>query len=300
MVNPRSDQSAGRFFCLAFGADVADPSLHEIQKTFTARGASFFAVVSHGQGDPNLLLDPDGALAQAFGVDRYPTFFLVAPNGHLAYRGASASGLQEAFTTHHERYHRSGLDNHPPVLLVPDVLSSADCQKLITLYAMQGNVFVEPGHGVPGHVQGDYKMRIPEYGRGDRIDHWIMQPSTNAFIDERLKTRLFPEIARAFHYRVTRREGYRIGCYEGERGGELHGHRDDSSPRTAHRRFACSINLNSEDFSGGELRFPEFGPHLYKPASGAAIVFSSRLLHEPLHVTRGRRFVLLAFLYGES
>jgi len=67
----------------------------------------------------------------------------------------------------------------------------------------------------------------------------------------------------------------------------------------AHRRFACSINLNTEDFEGGELRFPEFGNHLYRPPTGAAIVFSSSLLHEPLHVTAGRRFVLLAFLYGD-
>ena len=30
------------------------------------------------------------------------------------------------------------------------------------------------------------------------------------------------------------------------------------------------------------------------------ITFSCSLLHEPMHVTKGKRFVLLAFLYGES
>jgi hypothetical protein len=29
-------------------------------------------------------------------------------------------------------------------------------------------------------------------------------------------------------------------------------------------------------------------------------VFSCSLLHEPLHVTKGKRFVLLAFLFGDT
>jgi hypothetical protein len=187
---------------------------------------------------------------------------------------------------------------HPPVLIVPDVLSSEDCRRLIRIYETRGNVFVEPGHGDDG-MKSDYKMRIPEYGRGDRIDHWIIDRDTNVFIDGRLQARLFPEIRRAFQYRVTRRELMRIGCYTGSRGGELHGHRDDSEPVSAHRRFATSINLNTEDFAGGELRFPEFGDQRYRPETGAAIVFSCSLLHEAMQVTSGTRLVLLAFLFGE-
>jgi predicted 2-oxoglutarate/Fe(II)-dependent dioxygenase YbiX len=60
-----------------------------------------------------------------------------------------------------------------------------------------------------------------------------------------------------------------------------------------------SVNLNTEEFEGGELRFPEYGDQRYRPDTGAAIVFSSSLLHEALNVTSGRRFVLLAFLFGE-
>jgi predicted 2-oxoglutarate/Fe(II)-dependent dioxygenase YbiX len=33
--------------------------------------------------------------------------------------------------------------------------------------------------------------------------------------------------------------------------------------------------------------------------AGTAIVFSSSFLHEAMHVTPGRRFVFLAFLFGE-
>ncbi len=46
----------------------------------------------------------------------------------------------------------------------------------------------------------------------------------------------------------------------------------------------------------GDLLFPEYGPHHYRPASGAAILFACGLLHEALPVTRGRRFTLLSFL----
>jgi predicted 2-oxoglutarate/Fe(II)-dependent dioxygenase YbiX len=47
------------------------------------------------------------------------------------------------------------------------------------------------------------------------------------------------------------------------------------------------------------LRFPEYGPELYRPAPGAALVFSCSHLHEVLEVTAGRRFVLLSFLFGD-
>jgi predicted 2-oxoglutarate/Fe(II)-dependent dioxygenase YbiX len=60
-----------------------------------------------------------------------------------------------------------------------------------------------------------------------------------------------------------------------------------------------SINLNTEEFEGGELRFPEFGDQRNRPESGTSIVFSSSLLHEAMPVTARRRFVFLAFLFGE-
>jgi predicted 2-oxoglutarate/Fe(II)-dependent dioxygenase YbiX len=63
--------------------------------------------------------------------------------------------------------------------------------------------------------------------------------------------------------------------------------------------FALSLNLN-DDYEGGQLRFPEYGNHLYRPDAGAALIFSCAHLHEVLEVTAGRRFVLLSFLYGES
>ena len=61
-----------------------------------------------------------------------------------------------------------------------------------------------------------------------------------------------------------------------------------------------TLNLNSEDYDGGELRFPEFGTGHFKPATGEAIVFSCSLMHEVLPMLRGRRYTLLSFFHDDA
>ena len=63
-------------------------------------------------------------------------------------------------------------------------------------------------------------------------------------------------------------------------------------------RLAAMIRTG--EYEGGGLRFPEFGPRVYRPAAGEAIVFSCSLLHEAMAVTHGERFVLLGFLLDEA
>jgi hypothetical protein len=301
-IDPASDLVAGRPLLLFFRpGDAVPQDLEALVAQVKALDGRAVLVTALGETTTRegfeSATDSDGIAHGLFGESR---LVLIAPNRHVAYIGGEAAAAQAALARIAATRAAVTLTAHPPVLIVPDVLSRADCRKLINIFAMQGQTFVEPGHGTLPPGTADYKQRIPEYGRKDRIDHWIRQPETNAFIDDRLNQRLIPEIHKCFQYRITRREAYRIGSYEGERGGELHGHRDNTKPVVAHRRFACSINLNTEQFEGGELRYPEFGNQLYRPETGAAITFSCSLLHEPLHVTKGRRFVLLAFLYGET
>jgi predicted 2-oxoglutarate/Fe(II)-dependent dioxygenase YbiX len=187
---------------------------------------------------------------------------------------------------------------HPPVLLIPDAFSRDDCTRLINVFETRGQVFVEPQAARDFMKGADYKMRIPEHMREDRVDHFFYEKPTVAFLNNRLN-RIVPEIFKAFQYRITKYEALRMARYEGHRGGHSHGHRDNVAPYL-YRRFAMSINLNTDDFHGGELRFPEFGDQRYRPETGTAIVFSSSLLHEAMHVTAGRRFVFLAFLFGEQ
>ncbi len=246
------------------------------------------------------LIDEENAVAT--GYAQWPQGGLVAvgANQHAIYAGTDPEAALAALKTHlNARPPVIAGPAHPPVLIVPDVLSPAECKKLIGIFTLRGLTYVEPGDG--DKKQGsDYKMRVPEYGRNDRVDHYIVDRDTSSFLDRIMNRRVFPEILKAFQYRIGGREPYRIASYEGQRGGYQHGHRDNSLPHVAHRRFALSINLNTENFEGGELRFPEYGQHRYRPASGSAIVFSSSILHEPLGVTSGRRYVLLAFLSGNT
>ncbi len=73
-----------------------------------------------------------------------------------------------------------------------------------------------------------------------------------------------------------------------------------STPYTARRRFAMSLALDSDAYEGGYLRFPEYGPQLFRAETGSAVVFSVAVLHEVTKVTAGHRFILLGFFYSEA
>ncbi len=316
-IDIRADDIAGNpivlLFCPRFAAAATDALDAAIvaRPAFIAAGARVL-VITRDNADAArarpipfpVLLDGSGAVFRSFDAetDGLPTTVVLRPNQHVMAIVKSPPSQQAADALAHiERLAAQRqpvlMTHHPPVLLVPDVLSADDCRDLISIFETRGQTFVPPGPGID-YIGTDYKMRIPEYGRADRIDHWIVDKSTETLLHRRIEQRLLPEIAKAFQYRITRWERLRIGCYQGERGGELHGHRDNVEP-TPYRRFAMSINLNVEQFTGGELRFPEFGDQRYRPANGTALVFSSSLFHEALHVTSGRRLVLLAFLFGD-
>ncbi len=115
----------------------------------------------------------------------------------------------------------------------------------------------------------------------------------------KIHDRLVPEIRRAYQFHATRMERYIVACYQGEHGGHFRAHRDNTTKGTAHRRFACSLNLN-DDYEGGFVWFPEFGRQLFKPPPGGACVFSCSMLHEATPVTQGVRYVFLPFLYDDA
>jgi peroxiredoxin len=242
--------------------------------------------------------DPDGKLRQAYGLDgeASPRFVLLSPNQRLQAVEPELGSVLERLRREAERRVEGIARPHPPVLLVPEALSRADCRRLIDLCEGPG----WPTRTVADHMQekGNYKIEINDYGRVDRVDFVLQDPEVLHWLDRRIHRRVLPEILKAFQYRVTKRERLHIARYEGARGGFQNGHRDNPTPELAHRRFALSLNLNTEEYEGGALRFPEYGAQLYRAETGSALVFSSSLLHEVLEVTSGRRYVLLSHLYG--
>jgi peroxiredoxin len=184
---------------------------------------------------------------------------------------------------------------HAPVLIVPRVFELGLCQALIAGYERDG------GHDSGFMVErGGRTVLHFDYAHKRRADWTIDDQALVKACHTRLRRRLVPEIRRAFQFEVTRIERNLVACYTAEDGGHFNRHRDNTTKGTAHRRFAVSVNLNAEDYDGGDLVFPEFGLAHFRPPTGGACVFSCSLLHEATRVTRGRRFVFVPFLYDES
>lgn len=181
-----------------------------------------------------------------------------------------------------------------PVLLIPRVLPPDICQHLVELW--------EGDNSESGSMrrEGNKTIGVINYSHKIRRDHFIKDLELLRYLDSAMKRRVFPEVKKAFSFDVTRREDYRIGGYDSSRGGYFRPHRDNTTGGTAHRRFAMSLNLNTGEYEGGYLRFPEYGGHLYRPGLGSAVIFSCSLMHEATDVTAGRRFGLFSFLYGDK
>jgi peroxiredoxin/predicted 2-oxoglutarate/Fe(II)-dependent dioxygenase YbiX len=189
----------------------------------------------------------------------------------------------------------AGVALNAPVLIVPRVFEPDFCRTLIGLYDTHGGTesgsMIEKDGATVGKIDPNFKRRR---------DYTIEDETIRAQMRYRLNRRLLPEIHKAFQFEVTHIERYIVACYDGANSGFFRAHRDNTTRGTAHRRFACTINLNAEEYEGGNLRFPEFGNRLYRAPTGGAVVFSCSLLHEAMPVTSGRRYVTLPFLYDAA
>tara|TARA_R110002072_G_scaffold302970_1_gene490480 strand:- start:14889 stop:15950 length:1062 start_codon:yes stop_codon:yes gene_type:complete len=182
-----------------------------------------------------------------------------------------------------------------PVLVVPRVFEPDFCRRLIEMYERNGGE--DSGFM---RDEGGKTVGVIDYSHKRRSDYTIEDATVRSQCMYRIHDRLIPEIFKAYQFRATRMERYIVACYESTTGGHFRAHRDNTTKGTAHRRFAVSLNLNSEEFQGGDLRFPEFGQQLYKPPTGGAVVFSCSLLHEATPVTSGSRYVFLPFIYDDA
>ena len=182
-----------------------------------------------------------------------------------------------------------------PVLVLPRVFEPEFCELLIDYF--EGQPSQESGFAA--QVGGRTELMVdPALKR--RRDVPVEHPKLQAAIEARLVHRLLPMVRTAFNWRAEYIERFLIARYASADRGFFVAHRDDVVPGSAHRKFAVTVNLNAEGFSGGDLRFPEFGPRCYRPPTGGAVVFCCSLLHEVTPVTEGVRYAFLPFLYDEA
>lgn len=316
---------AGRFlvFCL-FGSAADDNARRTIDAVVENRGlfddvkVSFFGV-SNDPADESLqrvkpilpgiryFWDFDYAIARTLGAITagnsalqpitiiadpqlrvYAALPFEADGGHVPKLIALLKALPDP-TLH------AGVPMQAPILIVPRVFEPALCEKLISLYETGGGSDSGFMRDVDGRTVGiiDHRMKR-------RSDHEIQDRDVRLAMQRRISRRLLPEIQKAFQFKVTRIERYIVACYDSDGGGYFKPHRDNTTKGTAHRRFAVTINLNTGDYSGGGLNFPEYGPSVYHAPRGGAVVFSCSLLHQALPILSGKRYATLPFLYDES
>ncbi|MGB5078834.1 MAG: 2OG-Fe(II) oxygenase, partial [Sphingorhabdus sp.] len=188
----------------------------------------------------------------------------------------------------------AGFELQAPILVLPNVFEPDFCKMLIGLYEAHGG----EESGFMRDISGK-TMMTHDHGHKRRKDYVINDPTVIEATQARILRRVIPEISKVHQFLATRMERYIVCCYASEDEAHFRRHRDNTTAGTAHRRFAVSVNLN-DDFDGGEVSFPEYGPRSFKAPIGGAVVFSCSLLHAVSTVTRGRRYAFLPFLYDDA
>lgn len=178
-----------------------------------------------------------------------------------------------------------------PVLIIPNIVPDGLRAALIAMFEASPHqpgamASLRDGAAVAKRDDAKKRRRDFELKPGMPLHQEVL---------EILATRCAPEIQRAFQSQITFADRILLARYD-DSGGYFKRHRDNGAPHTAFREFAISINLNTDEYEGGELLFPEFDDDRYSPPAGAAAIFSASLLHEAAPVIKGRRYVLLSFL----
>jgi len=289
--------AGGRPTAVVFNGDGGDPQLVDLADRLAGRAdVALFCVMSK---QPALAVgvpvwsDPQGAVTAAYGVTAgVLTTVVLDPNLRVIGVVLGDRHAEQVVALLDGAVHRGPaieVVTQAPVLLLPRILNAAYCERLIRVWEQEGGVDTGVARASGDELDASYKRRR---------DHTIGDPHLLRELSSVVGRRVLPEIRKAFAFQANRFEGFKIACYDAATGGFFRQHRDNLTPSTTHRVFALTLNLN-DGYEGGQLRFPEYGNQLYRPDSGAALVFSCAHLHEVRDVTAGRRFVLLSFLYGE-
>lgn len=317
---------AGRYVLLAFIGAATRPEARAALAAIAARRTLFddanacvFGVsadpadrdqgrLKHSLPGIRFLFDLEARVARAYGVLRNaagagsaaiyaPCWVLLDPMLRVIETRpiAEATAILDRLAALPPPALHAGTEIPPPVLVLPRIFDPALCRALITYYEQQGGTPSGFMREVDGKTVGLHDSAMKR-----RRDCTIADEGLRAAVREGVLRRIVPELLKVHHFRVTRMERYIVCCYDSAERGHFGPHRDNTTAGTAHRRFAVTINLNTEEFDGGELCFPEYGPRSWRAPTGGAVVFSCSLLHQALPVTAGRRYAFLPFLYDDA
>ncbi len=182
-----------------------------------------------------------------------------------------------------------------PVLCIPHLLNSEQCRVLMAAWEISH----QPGK-VAGSGQYGESINKP-LDKRVCYDHFIRENELlHTQIISTIGPRIRDAVERAFNFDIRCYEPFFIVGYPASEGGFFGSHRDNIDPAHMHRRFALSVNLNTSEYEGGGVWFPEYADTVYDPPAGDGVVFSCSLLHEAKVVTKGTRFILSGFMWSAA
>jgi peroxiredoxin len=195
------------------------------QQVFTGRARRFL-----------VFTDPQGTVRTAYrpGATDTTTLFVLDPN----LRVLASLVLQDARATAHQvlalldaslpQIAPLEITTQAPVLLIPYALDQELCQSLIHVWETQGNVAT----GVE-QSRGDRREATLSPDSKRRRDHTVRDAQLVRHLSSTIGRRVMPEVSKAFAFRATRFEGFKIACYDAATGGFFP--RPPRQPEPCHR-----------------------------------------------------------------
>jgi peroxiredoxin len=298
------DTAAGRYLVLCFMASSQDPLSAGALKTvadhramFDDKTFSFFGVTMDRRDDSEKLLetqlpgirhlfDFDGTVGKLYGalpvdmrtneanVPMRRFWIVVGPTLRVMRLfqfeadGSERAALFDYLKLLPSPALASGFAQQPPLIMLDNVFEPDFCEGIVTLFR----------------------------ARNKRDDYIIEDQKLVQAIQIRVQRRILPEVLKAFQFRPSHMENYAVSSLGRK---VLPPHRDNGGKDVAHRRFSIAVNLN-DDYKGGALHFPEYGPQEFRAPAGGACIFSSSLLYADSPVTEGRRLTFRPFLFDNQ
>ena len=169
--------------------------------------------------------------------------------------------------------------------------------RLINYYIENSKNHTEFESKISGNVDKKIKNRKDIYY--SRKESFLLD--RRIFIE---KSKIIKEIKEKFNIKLKYREPYKLGTYYGKDKSHRGIHRDNRCLTEKHRQISMIICLsNSSDYSGGWLNIidPIYkNKRSFKLDKGDVIFFDSGLRHYVDHVTKGKRQVIISFMWGEK
>jgi predicted 2-oxoglutarate/Fe(II)-dependent dioxygenase YbiX len=302
---------AGRPIVLAFLGPLDEPrtaaflgALRRRRELFDDERLSFFGVCSRPEDERHpqaadsvpgvrFFWDFERRLAALYGVREGPYAYVLDPALRVLAAFEDAQALLALLEALPAPPAPAPAAAQAPVLVLPRIFEPGLCERLVDYYDRRGGEDLGFVQDIDGKTR-----RVIDHGHKRRGDRELDEEPLRRACRERIARRLLPIVERCYGLRITRMERYLVSCYEP--GGHFAPHRDNTTRGTAHRQLAVSLFLNTGQYEGGHLRFPEYGNALYGAPAGGAVVFSCSLLHAATPVRAGRRMMFLPFLYDDA